>query len=56
MGNTYNQKGQSQVKETHGMSPSNISHHLQSSNSKKHNFKTRQEGSLKYEVISTNKD
>ena len=34
-------------KETHGMSPSNISHHLQSSNSKKHNYKTRQTGSLK---------
>ena len=38
------------------MAPSNISHHLQSSNAKKHNYKTRRTGSLKYEVISTNKD
>ena len=43
-------------KETHGMIPSNISHYLQSSNSNKHNYRTRQTGSFKYEVMATNKD
>ena len=36
------------------MTPSNISHYLQTSNSRKHNYRTRQTGSLKYEVIGTN--
>ena len=43
-------------KETHGKTPSNVAHYLQNSNSKKHNYRTRQTGPLKYKVIGTNKD
>lgn len=43
-------------KETHGLTPSNISSHLQLPNSSRCRYKTRQRGTYKYHVISTNKD
>ena len=43
-------------KESHGLIPTNISAHLQSQNPTSCKYQTRQKGTLKYNVIRSNKD